>query len=131
LAFDSDLLDYGTVSAGIDLYVLQMGSLVTPTRLLRNAEYPAWSPDGSRIAYHAQGNGTWDIYTVRADGTGVIRLTNYPSDNRYPAWSPDGRWIAFSSNRDGQWEVYATLSDGTGPSYRLTYGGGVHPAWGR
>ncbi|MDP3046211.1 MAG: hypothetical protein Q8O07_01910, partial [Chloroflexota bacterium] len=131
LAFDSDLLDYGTVSAGIDLYVLQLGSAVTPTRILRNAEYPAWSPDGSRIAYHAQGNGAWDIYTVRADGTGVIRVTNHPSDNRYPAWSPDGRWIAFSSNRDGRWEVYATLSDGTGPSYRLTYGGGVHPAWGR
>lgn len=130
LAFDSDLLEYGTVSAGIDLYVLQVGSPVTPTRILRNAEYPAWSPDGSRIAYHAQGNGTWDIYTVRADGSGVIRITSFPADNRYPAWSPDGRWIAFSSNRDGRWEIYATLSDGTGPSYRLTYGGGVHPAWG-
>jgi Tol biopolymer transport system component len=131
LAFDSDLLEYGTVSAGIDLYVLQVGSSVTPTRLLRNAEYPAWSPDGSRIAYHAQGYGAWDIYTMRADGSGVNRITSYPADNRYPAWSPDGRWIAFSSNRDGQWEVYATLSDGTGPSYRLTYGGGVHPAWGQ
>ena len=92
---------------------------------------PPGRPTAAGIAYQAQGNGTWDIYTVRADGGGVIRVTSHPSDNRYPAWSPDGRWIAFSSNRDGQWEVYVTLADGSGPSYRLTYGGGVHPAWAR
>ena len=131
LAFDSDFLAYGTVSSGIDLYVMQVGSTLTPTKLMTHAEYPAWSPDGARIAFHAELGGSWDIYTVRADGTGLVRVTSHPADDRYPAWSPDGRWIAFSSNRDGPWEVYVTLADGTGPTYRLTYGGGVHPSWGR
>ena len=131
LAFDSDFAFYGTVSAGIDLYTMEVSGALTPTKVIGNAEYPAWSPDGSRLAYQSELGSGWDIYTVGVDGQDLRRITTHWADDRYPAWSPDGLWLAFSSNRDGQWEVYVTLADGTGPSYRLTYGGGVHPSWAR
>lgn len=39
---------------------------------------------------------------MKADGTGVRRLTNAAQDDRHPVWSPDGTMIAFVSNRDGK-----------------------------
>jgi TolB protein len=52
---------------------------------------PAWSPDGTRIAFVsnrdlARGNFNWEIYVMNADGTGVTRLTNHPDDDRWPDW---------------------------------------------
>lgn len=53
---------------------------------------PTWSPDGSLIAYTSRheiiGNrsGDWQIYTVRADGTGITRRTSTPHDKFNPAF---------------------------------------------
>ena len=49
---------------------------------------PAWSPDGTRIAYVSDRSGPGSIYLMNADGTGVKRLTNAPEEDRDPAWSP-------------------------------------------
>ena len=69
-------------------------------------EYPAWSPDGSRIAFMAQepgasgSNPDYNIFVMDADGTDVTRLTDTPGEDGWPAWSPDGSQIVFSSGRD-------------------------------
>jgi Tol biopolymer transport system component/DNA-binding winged helix-turn-helix (wHTH) protein len=58
---------------------------------------PAFSPDGSTIAFSwsgADGN-NYDIYVVKAAGQEPLRLTTDPADDSYPAWSPDGSQIAF------------------------------------
>jgi hypothetical protein len=53
---------------------------------------PAWSPDGALIAYASHHEiigtraGDWQLYTVRADGTGVVRRTSSGYDKRNPAW---------------------------------------------
>ena len=52
---------------------------------------PAWSPDGSMLAFASnhdlQGNFyTWQIFTVRADGTGLVRRTHDAAEKRNPAW---------------------------------------------
>jgi TolB protein len=72
---------------------------------------PAWSPDGSRIAW-ATRNGIW---IANADGSGVITLTEDGRD-RDPAWSPDGTSIVFASSRDGDLEIYVQPVGGGGPT---------------
>jgi hypothetical protein len=53
---------------------------------------PAWSPDGTMIAYASSG----DIYVTPADGASAPRrLTTDPNLDEWPAWSPDGRTIYY------------------------------------
>jgi S1-C subfamily serine protease len=82
---------------------------------------PAWSPDGTRIAY-AWSHGTYDIYIINADGSGEINVTKSPAIHYKPAWSPDGTKIAFDSNRSGSFELYVMNADGTSVR-RLGIGG--------
>jgi Tol biopolymer transport system component len=69
-------------------------------------EYPAWSPDGSKIAFMAQEAGAsgdnpdYDIFVMDADGSDIRRLTDAPGEDGWPAWSPDGAKIVFASARD-------------------------------
>ena len=60
--------------------------------------HPSWSPDGSRIAVAVYSSHEDDanagIYSIRADGADVIRITEDGDD---PRWSPDGAQIAFVS----------------------------------
>lgn len=51
---------------------------------------PAWSPDGTEIAFLSTRDGNEEIYVMNADGTGVRRLTDDPADDVDPAWSPSG-----------------------------------------
>ena len=55
-----------------------------------------------------------EIYTMNADGSGVVRLTNNSTYDYPVAWSPDGRRILFQSYRDGNGEIYTMNADGTG-----------------
>ena len=68
-----------------------------------DAIQPAWSPDGSRLAFWSvrDESGQRDIWTVRADGTDLSELTNDAALDFCPVWSPDGRWVYFLSNRGG------------------------------
>jgi hypothetical protein len=89
---------------------------------------PAWSPDGSRMAFSRSaddgtGGTTGGVYVMNADGTGLTRLTAFGST---PAWSPDGTRIVFSgSGRNG---LHVMNSDGSGVT-QLTDGFDDHPAW--
>jgi TolB protein len=67
----------------------------------RTAADPAWSPDGTRIAFSGNQRGNPDIYIIDVDGTNLRRITNHEGADQAPAWSPDNTKIAFSSTRDG------------------------------
>jgi Tol biopolymer transport system component len=74
-----------------------------PRRIETDAyvEYPAWSPDGTRIAFMGGTSaGEYDIWVVDVDGSNLTRLTDSPGSDGWPAWSPDGTRVAFSSVRD-------------------------------
>lgn len=106
----------------------------TPIRLTNNLgiidEYPAWSPDGSKIAFARSQGGNYDIYVMNTDGSSQIRLTSHSATDYQPAWSPDGSKIVFSSNRDGNYEIYVMNADGSTQT-RLTTSTGIDylPDW--
>lgn len=74
------------------------------------AEAPAFSPDGSRIAFARLGDG---LFTVGSDGKGLKRLTSNGRDS-YPAWSPDGTEIAFVRPFAQGWAVHVIQASGKG-----------------
>ncbi|HET9724723.1 MAG TPA: hypothetical protein VFR44_12905 [Actinomycetota bacterium] len=112
-------------------------------RVLGPGSEPAWSPDGSRIAFtRLIDDGSTGIYVMNADGSGVARLTtNEQGMDEGPTWSPDGRLIVFSRSEfvtldpdpiasPARRDLYAVALDGTEPTKLL--GGSTDdfsPAW--
>jgi dipeptidyl aminopeptidase/acylaminoacyl peptidase/CubicO group peptidase (beta-lactamase class C family) len=77
----------------------------TPRRLTRGPAdvAPAWSPDGSRLAFLREGQ----VHVLAADGGEPEKVTDLPLGAGAPVWSPHGDRIAFTSAVD--------LTGGTGP----------------
>jgi Tol biopolymer transport system component len=63
--------------------------------------FPLWSPRGDLIMFARLAGGTYDVYTIRPDGTSLKRLTNGKGNDAHMAWSPDGEYILFASSRMG------------------------------
>jgi TolB protein len=61
--------------------------------------FPAWSPDGHRVAFSRTCRNTsgLDLYSVAANGKGLRRLVHTRTNDEWPSWSPDGSKIAFVS----------------------------------
>jgi len=93
---------------------------------------PAWSPDGSMLAFESVTGNAFNLYLINADGTGLRQLTySTRHTDVQPAWSPDGGWIAFSrqdmQGRGGIWKVDVagtTLKRLTGEESQNS-----HPSW--
>lgn len=79
----------------------------------------AFSGDNGRIAFQSRRHGNWEIYTMAADGSDVVRLTNNAATDDHPGFSPDGTKIAFGSERGGNADIYVMNADGSGLT-RLT-----------
>lgn len=82
---------------------------------------PAWSPDGSKIAFGSNRDGTHpNIYIMNADGSNIIKLTNFadPYEAGDMSWSPDGKKITFQYDARGasEGEVWIINADGSNPT---------------
>jgi Tol biopolymer transport system component len=87
---------------------------------------PAWSPDGSRIAFMTYSDsGTADIHLINADGTNRVGVTNDSQFDWQPAWSPDGSRIAFVRDAD----VFTMNADGTNLVRLTTHRLAAFPSW--
>ncbi len=72
-----------------------------------------WSPDDKTMAYCAERNGEFDVYTISADGGEEKRLTTTPGLDDGPEFSPDGKYIYFNSVRSGQMKIWRMNADGS------------------
>jgi Tol biopolymer transport system component len=131
--WDSDSFDYN-----YEIFTMNDdGSGVT--RLTNNGHiymyntdnHPAWSPDGTRIAYAFNGSGSTnpEIYVMNADGSGQTQLTNSEGLDRFPEWSPDGTKIVFQSSRVGFNRIWVMNADGSGQTALLQDFDQYIPAW--
>jgi Tol biopolymer transport system component len=103
----------------------ERGDTSTPAGLFFQIE-PAWSADGSKLAFVSRRDGKFHVYVMNADGTGVHRLTDSAKDDHNPSWSPDGSRVVFS--REGA--LFVTPAAG-GAARRLGrgFGSANDPAW--
>jgi TolB protein len=85
--------------------------LVTPNA---PSYWHGWSPDGKTLAYCAERDGEYDVYTTPVDGGPETRLTTAKGLDDGPEYSPDGRYIYFNSDRTGRMHVWRMKADGSG-----------------
>lgn len=67
---------------------------------------PAWSPDGTKLAYVSFETERPAIYIQDLATSQRARMTSFRGINSAPAWSPDGRQLAMSLSKDGRPEIY-------------------------
>jgi len=96
---------------------------------------PAWSPDGTRIAFTSVRDGRKEIYVLTVDSGVVTRLTNSSGDieNSQPAWSPFSNQIAYTVKRFGAYQVWV-MSDTGQSNVQIAHSGtqlwDYLPVWG-
>lgn len=112
-----------------DIFIWTNGS--SPVRLFgspRNGEdiQPSISSDGSTVAFVSNGDplglnptGDFEIFLIRADGTGLFQLTQNASDDFAPSVSGNSGKIAFQTRIAGFYDIQTVNSDGSGLT-RLT-----------
>ncbi len=93
-----------------------------------DAAFPAFSPDGKKIAFCSTRSGTWKLYIMDVDGRNCVQLTTGQSQDLHPSFSPDGTKLVYCSMspRSSQWELW-TLNLIT--HERKTIGAGLFPTW--
>ena len=91
---------------------------------------PAWSPDGTRIAYVSFENKTPAVYVQSLASGDREKLSGTPGINGAPAWSPDGRELALTLSKDGNPNVYV-MDVGSRSLRRVTDHAGIdtEPNW--
>jgi Tol biopolymer transport system component len=72
-----------------------------------------WSPDGKTLAFCAERNKEFDVYTITVDGKEEKRLTSAKGLDDGPDYAPDGKHIYFNSERTGDMKIWRMNADGT------------------
>ncbi|HEY8202435.1 MAG TPA: hypothetical protein VII47_13905 [Actinomycetota bacterium] len=117
LTFDRRAEDGGT-----DVYLISDQGWRPELLLHLPGHNPEWSPDRSTIAFSKDEGAGSHVYTMRADGSGLARLTDGPGHDDHPVWSPDGTRIAFDRSTGLGTQIHVMDAQGLG-QIQLTHAG--------
>jgi uncharacterized protein YjdB len=113
---ESELLVSSSRGGRPQLYWVERGNLAELRRATTDsgqATDPAFSPDGSRIAFVSSRDGNAEIYMMDADGANLVRVTNDSHPDARPGFTADGSGLVFESQRSGRSQVYSAALDGS------------------
>ncbi|MFV8819275.1 amidohydrolase family protein [Haliea sp. E17] len=91
---------------------------LTPASM--DAQEPAWSPDGSTIAFYAFADNGFSVWTMAPDGSGLKQASETTEDARYPSFSPDGDNLLYASDGAGGYNIRSLALD-SGEYRQLTF----------
>jgi Tol biopolymer transport system component len=97
--FEGEIIFQSNFDGDNEIYKLSKKGLEKLTDNDWNDEYPAWSPDKSKIAYTANPQGNYDLWVMNPDGSGSRQITSSPTDDTEPSWYADGKRIAYTRER--------------------------------
>jgi eukaryotic-like serine/threonine-protein kinase len=103
LSPDKQWIVFASIGGHGDVYLMRSDgtSLKHLTDDVYRDRRPTFSPDGTRIAFYSNRSGSYQIWTIRPDGSELTPLTNKDSGKAwYPNWSPDGLAIAYPDGVD-------------------------------
>lgn len=94
---------------------------------------PSTSPaatNGRIVFVRGTEESTFEIFTMAADGTGLVQLTDDDVSDDHTSFSPDGSKIVFTSNRDGDEDIWVMNADGSDPVQIVDHKGtDAEPTW--
>src|SRR5829696_1628815 len=111
------------ISEQSDIFVMDANGQTPATKLTQtdeNESAPAWSPDGTKIAFAGVRNQGWEIVTMDPNGQNEAILTgdSFDGEDRGPDWSPDSTMVVFQKQCQGvcsdAWEIWGVNRDGSG-----------------
>jgi len=110
---------------GRNIRPLKLLGMIIDDPILQPGFLPAWSTDGTRIAFthclNCEGGGlNTEVLVYDFSSDKVNDLSNNLAGDEGPTWSPDGSRIAFVSNRETFYELYMMESNGAN-QHRLTF----------
>jgi Tol biopolymer transport system component len=110
--------DDPVVSRTAEVFVINADGSGKPVQLTFNTEEdraPAWSPDGSQIAFMCRYEGTdFEICVMNADGSDLVQVTSNTVQELSIRWSVDGQKFFFNRPVSGRNQLFSINADGTG-----------------
>jgi len=110
-----DKLAYVTSFIDSNIWRVPRNGKLAPTRVISSTRFDMqanFSPDGRKLAFASDRDGSIAVWVCNADGTDPIRFSR--ERGATPEWSPDGKYIVFDTDEYGHWTIIVGHSDGSG-----------------